>query len=192
MRLALVHIPKTAGASIAKWFQTNKIIYQPAVHLTLQECKDVDTSFECDKSFTVVRNTYSRMLSLYNFGKYKIPKSIWRARKANDFDLINNYYNPMQAAWDKGIVYYIDYAVDNNLRSVMCQTKFIEDVEILLKFENLNNEFTKVQELVNCNAPLTQQLHKYKEKTVTEYSEDYINCIKRHFQKDLDFFKYVP
>ena len=58
------------------------------------------------------------------------------------FDLINNYYNPMQAAWDKGIVYYIDYAVDNNLRSVMCQTKFIEDVEILLKFDRVYHRFT--------------------------------------------------
>lgn len=192
MKLAFVHIPKTAGASITKWFRTNNLPFQPIEHLTLQERKDRDPYLNYDKSFTVVRNTYSRMLSLYNFGKYKIPKSIWRANKTNNIDMINNYYKPLQDAWNKGIVYYIDYCVANKLRNVKCQTDFIDGVDIILQYESLEQNFVQVQKLVNCYIPLTQQIHSYKNKTVMEYSTEYKKCIQKHFQKDLELFNYVP
>jgi len=192
MKIAFVHIPKTAGASVQAWLKQNKIHHQQIGHLTLAERIERNRPTKYDTSFTIVRNTYSRMLSLYNWGKHKIPKSIWRAKKQNKIDMLENYYYPLQQAWEKGIVYYIDYCVANKLRNVKCQTDFIEGVDIILRYESLEKDFMQIQTLVNCNEPLTQQIHNYKEKTITEYSTEYIRCIKKHFHKDLDYFEYTP
>jgi hypothetical protein len=190
MKVAFVHIPKTGGASVQTWLTQNRINNQKIGHLTLNERRGKNLPTEYDKSFTIVRNTYSRMLSLYNWGKHKIPKSIWRAKKKNNTEILENYYYPQQKAWDKGIVYYIDYCVDHQLRNVKNQLDFIEDVDMLLSYENLEEEFKQIQTLVNCNVPLTQRIHTYKDKTITNYSTEYIKCIQRHFANDIDYFKY--
>ena len=192
MKVAFVHIPKTAGASVQAWLKQNRIHHQPIGHLTLDEREKRHLPTKYDISFTIVRNTYSRMLSLYNWGKHKIPKSIWRAKKQNKTDMLENYFYPMQRAWEKGIVYYIDYCIANELRNVKCQTDFIQDVNIILKYESLQQDFLTIQNLVNCREPLSQQVHNYKNKTVNEYSTEYIRCIKKHFNKDLDYFGYTP
>lgn len=189
-KIAFVHIPKSAGASIRSWANTNHLDNFVSIgHNSLKEYKDNDLDWTYDTSIAIPRNTYSRMISLYNFAKYKTLKNLEQAKRGkrvvNEVQLRESL-----TAWEKGITYFLDYILEYSF-SHHNQMKYIKDVDILIRYENLQTDFYKIQELTNCNAPLVQHIHNYKDKKyVTSLSSDYIKCIKRHFKEELEYFNY--
>lgn len=192
-KIAFIHIPKTAGASITRWARDNlkQNEYRTLGHKTLSEYLEKYPDFDYETSVTVVRNTYDRMISLYNFKKSKLltdkkeaeKKELSEKQKEVDFE---------REAWKKGIVYYIDYCVDQQNRGTFSQLYFIHNVDKLLYYENLNEDFKFIQGQLDCFSPLTQKRHLNLDKTITKVSDDYIRCIKRNFQDELEYFGYSP
>jgi hypothetical protein len=192
-KLVFVHIPKSAGASIVLWARQNKINYfVNAAHRSLSDFKKLYPTVDIYKSFAVTRNTYYRMLSLYNFAKNKHFNVLKQAEVGKRILLQDeiSLIKKKIAAWNKGIVYYLDFTLNQNFEHHN-QLRYIQDVDLILTHENLQADFIKVQELTKCYAPLTQRVHTYKEKTVIDMSSDYVSCIKRHFAEELDFFQYT-
>jgi len=192
-KIVFVHIPKAAGASIVRWAKQNKIEnFVNGAHRSLSDFKKLYPTVDIYKSFAITRNTYYRMLSLYNFSKNKNFKVLKQAEVGkrvllqDEILLIKNQI----AAWDKGIVYYLDFILDHNFE-YHNQIRYIRDVDLIVAYENLQIDFNKIQELTNCYTPLTQRVHTYKEKAVTNLSSDYVSCIKKHFAEELEFFQYT-
>ena len=94
-------------------------------------------------------------------------------------------------AWEKGIVYYLDYILEYRF-DFHDQLKYIQDVDIVIPYENLKNDFYIIQDLTKCYSPLVQSVHTYKTKAVTNMSKQYLDCINKHFEKEIDFFQYTP
>lgn len=192
-KIVFVHIPKSAGGSIVKWVKQNNVEnFVNAAHRSLLEFKKFQPTVGIYKSFTITRNTYYRMLSLYNFSKnkhYKKLKQVKVGKRSLPQDSITHTHKSIKA-WDKGIVYYLDFILDHNFTH-HDQLKYIQDVDLIISYENLKNEFNKIQQLTTCYEPLTQQVHAYKEKAVTDMSLEYVKCIKRHFAEELDYFQYT-
>ena len=162
-KITFVHIPKSAGASINSWAKTNHIDNFVSIgHKSINEYKTIYPDWTYDTSVAIPRNTYTRMLSLYNFARHKTLKNL---RQAKQGKRIVNKKRLLESlsAWDKGITYYLDYILEYSF-SHHNQLKYIENVDLLIPYENLKNDFSKIQKLTDCQEPLIQKIHSYKDK----------------------------
>lgn len=194
-----VHIPKTAGESIKRWLSDNSINFNSdpeLLHKSLDEIKNFyvekDGKINYRFSFTVVRNTYDRMISLYEWTKYKRTRKFFKDIKRG------NPPNPTDKklieVLEKGIVYFLNFLKDNpfdnyTLRS---QVDWIKDVDIILRTENITEEFGIIQNKLNCHSPLTQKLHVLDYDPSIYYSDNFLKFVETNFQDELDYFKYLP
>lgn len=190
-KIAFVHIPKTAGGSVVLWSKYNQKQneFRSVGHRSLREYLNKRPNFDYKTSFAIVRNTYDRMISLYNFKRNKILKDINKAEKKNLQEVKKERLNLLEV-WEKGIIYFIDFCVEHQSRSTLSQLHFIENVDTIIHFENLKNEFSLIQNELQCYSPLVQQKHSKPKESSVEISDDYINCIKRHFKEEIEYFDY--
>lgn len=193
LQVIFVHIPKTAGGSIKTWLSENSIKHNNRliVHETLDEIKEIYPMY--DFSFACVRNTYDRMISLYEWTKRKLYKKIGkRNRREQEQDLRDL---ELQKVIEEGIVPFIHFIMAGSYGEdfiVRKQTSWIQGVDIVLRMETLEEDFKIIQEKLNCDQPLTQQVHKLSYDPVDYYSEEFVKTVETYFQDEIDFFGYKP
>tara|TARA_E500000178_G_scaffold354594_1_gene424124 strand:+ start:1210 stop:1797 length:588 start_codon:yes stop_codon:yes gene_type:complete len=188
MKIGFVHIPKSAGGSILRWARANHAnVFVEIGHNSLAEYR----KHHYDTTFAVPRNTYRRILSLYNWVDNKIIKIL---KKFSYKSLEYKTARRQQKYWRRGIVPFCDYIFENpEVRSHHDQLKYIKGVDLLLPYESLAEDFYKIQELFNSTVPLTYTEHSRTSNLhVNELSTDFVKCIKRHFAEELDYFEYEP
>lgn len=184
MKVAFVHIPKTGGASIYRWWHLNfkdsdfQIIRNQ--HLFLNSITE-----PYDTSFTITRNTYDKLISLYVFQKFKCHQKI---RKGYNVSWYENILN----IWNKGIIYYLKYSLENNFNGVTSQLDYIDGVEHIFSTENLKNDFKKIQKWANTNVPLTIDVHVQSYNKRDFMTPEYIKFVETHFSKEIEYFNYSP
>lgn len=182
--LTFLHIPKTAGTSILDWLRTNKgnsNIVEWETHPKHSELPQGNTSF------TIVRNPWDRMVSAYHYlKKISLPEgSSWL--KLNDitednfptFEVwiknLHNYKNP-DAYW---------------FRPETPQVEWLDKpIDIILRYENLTEDFKQIQLCFNCNIELP---HHYKTDHLNyrKYYNDNTKSIVEQFNKsDIATWKY--
>lgn len=182
--IVFIHIPKCAGGTIKTWFRKNDIKLHTSSHTTLDDivCRDNLTDFT---SFTIVRNSYRRMVSLYNWIPKKAEKMIKKNRNVEHWT--------EQLEWHgKGIEPWFEYLHENN--DVETQLDYIQGVDIIIDQENLKKDFSKIQDLTNCYTPLEDI--KIKHKTYYNYKNTLtprlINLIDNYYYKEIELFDYKP
>lgn len=184
MNVVFVHIPKTAGGSIYRWWSTNckdsdfQLIKNK--HLILQDATQL-----YDTSFTVTRNTYDKLISLYVFQEHKCYQKIRKKYKVDFYEEILN-------AWNKGITYYLSYAIDNNFNGVKSQLEYIKGVEHIFSTENLLHDFQKIQTWSNCFVPLQKNVNVGKYNKNDFMTSEYIKFIEKNFEDEIEYFNYKP
>lgn len=179
-RLTFIHIPKNGGSSVGTWVEKNlpdgeRITKIEKYGLTQHSTKKEifislrKRKLEPDVMFTVIRNPYSRVVSGYHF--YKRQRQIDRNMTFEDF---------VRGAWKK-----------NWGRVNKPQQHYIDStVKILLKLENINEEFKQIQELTGCNAPLRKINTTNHKHYSFYYSPASRNIVEQAFKKDLTRFEY--
>ena len=193
MKVAFVHIPKTAGGSIKSWLAVNQKNYDfqyqshPTAHLLLQ---DMTVSF--DFSFTVVRNTYDRMISLYEWSKYKIGTKVRKQEKRNN--VIKTDDLRVIDALEKGINYYLPWICENTGYSHLMESQmvWIKGVDYIINTENLKEEFKVIQNKLNCYEPLIQTVHKLSYDPVQYYSKEFVSIVEKLYSEEIQYFNYEP
>lgn len=130
------HIPKTAGRSIEQWFRDVKD----------SKRFDIKSNGNCVHDFPVkerpynhtwwcvVRNPYDRNASMY---RYKVGKENQKGR------FTKNY--PTFEVWCKSLLFNMDPQYLN-----APQWKWAEKCNLLIRFENLEEEFEQVMDLYGC------------------------------------------
>lgn len=184
MNLAFVHIPKTGGASIYRWWYNN--FKDSNVQIIRNGHNTIDKiGLNYDKSFTVTRNTFNKCISLYVFQESKCKQ---RIRKNVNPD----YYYKVLEIHSKGIIPYLQWAIDTCHVGVKSQLDYIKGVDIVLSTENLNNDFIKIQSFFDTDLPLEKNVHvgNYNKKDFID--KKYIKFIENNFEEELDFFNYKP
>ena len=175
-----IHIMKTGGTSFRNW-TTNHIgkdrytnYKNPLTHLTFEESKDHIK--ELGQVFTIVRNPFSRLVSLYNHLDAK--PSI--KGKMKSFD------------------HFIEKVIENNNTTFINTRDYpiiqfdyigLEDAWYI-RLEHHKEEFKKIQDLLSCNKPFphaNKRTHKHYRKYYNKHTR---KLVEEHCKKDLNKFNY--
>ena len=184
-KFIFVHINKTAGTSMEKAlvdygvkklqekgdlkFELN---YNQSQHFNCDEYKKyLGSEYDDYFKFTVVRNPFDRVVSYYYGG------AIQKGLNFKDW-VVDRYLNEN----------YKDY-----IRMYSDYTHWFDKDELncVLKFENLDQDFIKLKETLDLNCELGKA---NVNKSRTHYRDYYDNktkdIIENHFEKELNTFQY--
>ncbi len=200
-KLTFIHIPKTGGTSIYKWFEI-LCKYKPNgyqietynvhlnSHLGIKEIQQVinDPGF----TFTSVRNPWDYTVSLYTFFSTVFPK--WQ-KIQND-----PTYWGFDTSWINQNLSFKDFVeklpewpnpLPNGYNFSSPQTKWIDTkVDLIMRYENLENDFKLIQEYVNFSMPLSHHNKSKRNKYQDYYNEDLKKSITKWFKDDIEKFEY--
>ena len=184
-KFIFVHINKTAGTSMEKAladygvkkleekgdlkFELN---YNQSQHFNCDEYKKyLGSEYDDYFKFTVVRNPFDRVVSYYYGG------AIQKGLNFKDW-VVDRYLNENYKDY---IRMYSDYAYWFDKDEMNC----------VLKFENLDQDFIKLKETLDLNCELGKA---NVNKSRTHYRDYYDNktkdIIENHFEKELNTFQY--
>ena len=194
--LLFIHIPKTGGQSITKYFMGfSGVAWEDrrrfhlfnhgdpqhgppqTAHFTIDEYYKTD--FLPDEvidqaiKFSVVRNPWGRLWSEYNF------------------------YWAHLCSWDEFFYHFPNHIYDDYqtgrdaLRHIKPQIQFLNDDVQILRFENLSTDFSAFclqHDLPNCPLP------RMNDSGVCDYFDIYnseqIDIVKEFYAEDIDAFNY--
>jgi hypothetical protein len=190
--LTFVHVPKSAGTSIGRWMNKHKgnsSYYEWYDHPTLKMIKR-DTS--AHPSFTVVRNPWDRMVSFYHF--------------LSNVESANPQFTSQQVQWvinesNKGFDWSsFDKWINNIERFTIIpgwwftahepQTSWYKDVDIILRYENLDEDFKQIQSMFNIQDPLPRTLVSNRSGYQKYYNTDTKDKVSKMFQEEIETLKY--
>jgi len=176
--LTYVHIPKTGGTSITNWLMK----YDPAYelkdgHHTIHMLR---RNWDIDRYFTVVRNPWDRLVSMYHFMLLEPPDSFYTAVPKTFDDFLNNLTFDFSS---KKIVHWFNMTTN--------QSFWIDDNAIVLRTESLNEDFKQIQDILNCSIPLPHE-----NTTMHTHYRDYYNTQQQKlvadvYAEDIELFKYT-
>ena len=194
--LTYVQIPKNAGTSIGHWIKehaANSIISDWYNHPSPEH---IHATHEKNFSFTVVRNPWDRTVSLYHFLKHFNPPHP-EYKDTGDFKRwlydLNGYGEfPSFDQW-------LNNASEFKLLpwiwwKVPTPQVTWANVDLFIKYENLETEFRSIQDIFKCYDPLPQQ-------TVTRgihwhhyhdfYTDDTRKLVASMYEEDIDRWQYT-
>jgi hypothetical protein len=191
-----VHIPKTAGNSLQNFlapysddeltsyrpwqdgverFELENKSYSTNKHSTLLEYRDVypQELFERLLKFTVVRNTYERLISYY-FSPHR-GKVAWN--RAAFLEFIKTI-NPIGS--------YISYS-DQTL------DRAIQNFDSILRFEKIESDFQTLCLKLGLPKPELRVRNKSEHReSRSYYDEELLETVYERFKDEIDFFRFSP
>lgn len=202
--IVFIHIPKTAGTSIRRWFKEtygkiDDLIHAPVSHPTMTQL------VKSMPSFTIVRNPYDRAYSFYKYRKqilelhvanrpsYVPELEIWN----KGFDAwIENYLEKPWTIFDGNLkIYYPGGEGDlapwaNMVDYITLDNKIV--VDNIVRIEHLEKDFQIIKDITHSRHNIP---HKNKSKSqMGHYSTVYTpfsrKIVERLYEKDLNTFNY--
>ena len=187
-KFIFIHIPRTAGHSIDTMFLDLGMVDEEFWH---------DSSIEMIKkfgikmwdsyfSFSIIRNPWDRFLSEY----------IWQG---------NNFKTAIETKWGNKSISFVDFCKSDfnwypeyeKNRLSKTQLSFLTDdkakicVDKLIKFENLQKEFSSVFDKIGIAQMKIPHRNKTKHKSYWEYyNDETIEIVTKKFEEDIKFFGY--
>ena len=189
MRLAFVHIPKTAGASVKDWFNDNAP--GTLIHNGHRPLKYWQVEKNYNYSFTVIRNTYQRLISAYEYTlqrsqiKYNKRMSKGHIQRAESVKRIMEKLNDGIIPWLQDLI-----LLDNNF--IWPLSIWTENVDIILNQETLSEDFIKIQNLVGNYTELNKTKHVLSYNSNKHMTDRYIDFVSKHFAEEIEKFNFKP
>ena len=192
-----VHIPKTAGNSLqnifapysddilttpSPWqdgverFELKNSRYPTRKHTTLDEYYRIYPAemFRSLVKFTVIRNTYERVISHY-FSPHRGAVS-WNRDKFIDF--VKTIVKP--------VGFYISYPGQS-------LDEAIQNLDYILRFERLESEFQGLcLKLGICTSELPVRNKSQRGEFLSYYDSGLIELVYDHFKDEIDLFGFTP
>lgn len=176
-----IHIPKTGGVSISRWLVSNasgshlskghggKHAEQRQIQKYMDQ-KNIDMGF----TFCVVRNPWDRLVSAYHYynGKSKKHKIDVSFEKFVYGEWKNAKCNPWGCATKPMHVYY-------------------DDIDYILRFENLNGDFKKIQEFFGKSVPLQKHNSSQHKDFRSYYDSQMVDYVAQECAKDIELYGYT-
>ena len=189
--LIFFHIPKNAGVSIRRILEIDTKMhpfnFSRTTNLGIDIKKYTDPEvFKRYTKFTVIRNPWDRFLSEY----------IWQG---------NNFKTAIETKWGNKNISFVDFCKSDfnwypeyeKNRLSKTQLSFLTDdkakicVDKLIKFENLQKEFSSVFDKIGIAQMKIPHRNKTKHKSYWEYyNDETIEIVTKKFEEDIKFFGY--
>lgn len=171
-QVVFFHNPKAAGSSINKWFKTN---IPGSRHVEPQHVLPSAIDY-VGWSFCVVRNPWDRWVSWWCYWHDKLKRI---DTPFEEYTL--RYFSGEYAGLSGG-----EYS------SLFAQHVMASDVDYVVRYENLIEDFVVVQERLGNHAPLPKTNVSYGRKHYTEYytSNKLINIVAEHHAQDIEEYGY--
>jgi Sulfotransferase family len=203
-----IHVPKTGGTSFYTWISKNVTNFKQQANNNYAE-GSVDGATaqwgELGTVFSFVRNPYSRLVSMYEYHYNKAKEHLDRHKQDPNAKLPVSIIDYLQtiAISKKGFDYWVTALCngseelfkinDANPKQITVTSWYNNKLpDIIIKTEDLNQEFYKIQNLLvkNCNDPLPW-VNVTKHKPYREYyNSDTRKLVAERFKEDLDNFNY--
>jgi len=172
---------KNAGASIERFFRwkgANR-------HFSNREyINKLGKEYSQYFSFSVVRNPWDRMVSLYFFGKQK--NKSW-CKKFKDFNKWIQYITQQNAKW-KRYWNQFDWLKDHNDNI---------NIDFIIRFENIDKDWLKLCKKIKCKPQQLPHINKTKKRKRKRkdyrfyYNDKSIELIGEKYKKDIEIFDYT-
>jgi hypothetical protein len=174
-----IHINKTGGSSI------EKALNIPFEHKTAREkIQEMGQSRWNKKfSFAVVRNPWDKVVSHYHY-RVKTNQTKLRENSIEFTEWVKRSYGVQDEYYydiPKMFMPQVEWIVDN-------QGKIV--VDKIMHFENLENEFNEVLEILGKKAALPHEKKSNRLNYREYYNNETIEIIRKWFQQDIDIFGY--
>ena len=195
-KLIFIHIPKAAGTSIEKYmdiaeddrvFNTVNLTGALLKHFTASQIqKYVSTKiYDSYETFTVIRNPWDRMVSMYEFSKQYIMPTICNF----NLDFILESYS---------FEIFIELVEQKYLEPYFRdQLSYIKNsrnqiiVNNIFRFEDLGKAQNFLQKHLKRKEKLELENRTLHRKHYSQYYDDKLKTrVQKIFQEEIDFFKY--
>ena len=198
IKLGFVHIPKNCGTSITRWLLSHRApldISDLGLHSTLAELR-LPADY---RSVAVIRNPWDRMVSFYHFSKHLIDVRRTTNPNAAEVRGIPEPYPDFEQWLEiaNGVHYVASKMLPGERQPFWFtpttpQTVWLHtDPTLLIRYENLDEGFSRLQELVGCDTPLPK-LNTTEHKHYTEYYNDRTRAIvAKMFALDIERWNYT-
>lgn len=204
-KFVFIHIPKTGGHSVDKYFIQKGLVDDDKWHCTgnqIMKYMGVEKWKEY-QTFTIVRNPWDRMVSEYSWqgglGKDQIPTP-WGDKNVTFKQFLKMVFNSPHDHHDMNLVrnfdtwYQLQEIKDGHLND---QYSFITDqnnnmiIDNLIRFEDLNQQFKQMLTKVGLPPENLPHLNKSKHKHYTEYyDQESIDLVACRFKRDIETLGY--
>jgi len=192
-RFVFIHIPKTAGGSVRQALMRTANGKKPSgiyQHASATTIRDLDKNrFNKYFSFTIVRNPWARMWSIYKFNLERKGKGHMDVGNSFEDFLMNK---KRTHNWAKTFIN------PNTPLQRRPQTDWILDedgkciVDYIGKFETLKKSLKEICSKINIPVPPLVKTHKTSDNIpyTRAYSQKGIDFIANHFKTDIEQFGY--
>lgn len=175
-RISFIHNPKTAGTSISTWLDENFATKRGRKHGHHIEIKEYfpDTVF----TFGVVRNPWSRLASWYLYANH------------HNETFEDWFYNRLKSSSAIGFASNIMWARNWYTIDTPQADWFGDDTNLVLRFENLQDDFEKIKKLLHCSKDLcilnANPTYDYR----SIYTDDLAEAVRDIYIKDVIRYNY--
>ena len=185
-----LHIPKTAGLSVQKWFRSRYGKVHKCMHGGWDN-PSVREQLETIPSFTVIRNPWDLVYSWYRYKRQMLTEP--KHADHQELQVWEQGFEP----WMEKYFTKVNYSVDklngglNPISPSFTHLKYMggskDNISVIVRFENIKSDWTNVQNMVWHweDLPHVNQAKYPKEKLKKVYTENTIAMVERAFEEDL-------
>jgi hypothetical protein len=161
--IGYVHVPKTGGTFIKKWFKDNGITIYSRGHERYE-----DSPEQARWWFATVRNPYHRMVSWYEFFREKAERELKRNSRPPD------RYHKMLEIHNKGFKHFLTHGDDAVWYLHRTQCRWVDGVDHVMRLEDIYTEWHQIYIRTGCDAALPSHTAKTKDFERFGYDKDKI------------------
>ena len=186
MQVAYVHIPKTGGGSIKHWWASEIATKHQLIthaHLDLKAIAET-TGQSFDISFTVVRNTWSRLISAYVFAQSKIPKKLSK-------DPGNVWLSEAIMQHNLGIIPWLEWMLSQDHVNTRCQARYSQGIEHVIR-DHAMEEWKHLQRVLGVDS-VPGRTHRVLDYDPNDYMrQPLIDWISKTYAEEIELFRFTP
>lgn len=196
-----IHIPKTAGSAFSRWLDQHVPgIENRSKHCVVSEARE--NWPDLGTTFVFVRNPWDRMVSYWSFIGQRAQQRInnrllglpvKRSTTADrDRDLVD-YYKKGFDVWINDLYHHRPNAFDlsdTHHRRETTQMHWAKDVDLVIRVEDFDRDFSKIQALVGCQQPLDRHNSSDHDHYRSYYDSVTQQMIREMYAEDIKVFGY--
>ena len=171
--MIFVHVPKTAGVSISRWMVENVdgeyLGKAKDKHIMFRQ---IAIKYNPKFTFAVVRNPWDRLVSGFHYYDKKRSPSV-RGKTFETF-----VKSRKLGKLGKNQFHYLQDCMGNI------------GVDYIIRFENLNEDFKKIQDMLDCQVPLTKANSTEHTDYTKYYTDETRDIVKEIYAADIKEFDY--